>query len=104
VLNVRRNKMGYVNIKGSEVSPKFKFERVLDGASGEWDEGTPAWDIKYTWNGYDYESVGVVTAFTGDGVKATIEGYKTISGKDPFTVFEEAVKEAEDFNIEDFRR
>ena len=45
-----------------------------------------------------------MTAFTGDGVKATIEGYKTISGRDPFTVFEEAVKEAEDFNIEDFRR
>jgi len=96
--------MGYVNIKGSEVSPKFKFERTADGASGEWATHFPVWDIKYTWNGYDYESVGVVTAFTGDGVKATIEGYETVSGTDPFTVFEEAVKEAKDFDIEDFRR
>ena len=61
--------MGYVNIKGSEVSPNFKFERVVDGATGEWNKSFPAWDIKYTWNGWDYESVGVVTAFTGDGVK-----------------------------------
>ena len=99
--------MGYVNIKGSEVSPNFKFERVVDGATGEWNKSFPAWDIKYTWNGWDYETVGVVTAFIGDGVQATIEGYKTIwstSGKDPFTVLEEAVKEAKDFNIEDFRR
>jgi hypothetical protein len=96
--------MGYINIKGSEVSPNFKFERVVDGATGEWNKSFPAWDIKYTWNGWDYESVGVVTAFLGDGVKATIEGYKTISGRDPFTVFEEAVKEAKDFDIEDFRR
>ena len=96
--------MGYVNIKGSEVSPNFKFERVVDGATGEWNKSFPAWDIKYTWNGCDYENVGVVTAFTGDGVKATIEGYETVSGTDPFTVFEEAVKEAKDFDIEDFRR
>ena len=89
----------YVNNASSNVSARFQFERVKQ--AGEWSYDTPIWDIKYTEDGDHYHDVGCVTAFPGDGVQATIWNNDTISGSDPFEVFEKAVSVAkDDFDLE----
>lgn len=84
----------YVNRKGSDTSIRFSFERETQ--NGEWAYDLPIWNISYTEDGYNYSYVGCVTAFPGDSVKATIKGHDTVEGSDPFTVFEEAVANADE--------
>jgi hypothetical protein len=59
-----------------------------------WDTDTPIWNIKYTEDGYNYETVGCVTAFPLDGVNASVkwdgEDY-TISSDDPYKAFVDIV-------------
>jgi len=92
----------YVNKSGSNKSIRFSFERETQ--NGEWAYDLPIWNIKYTEDGFHYTTVGCVTAFPGDGVQATIRGYDTVKGVDPFTVFEDAVEAAADFDLEEFYR
>jgi len=87
----------YVNKAGSNKSNRFSFEREI--VDGEWAYDLPVWNINYTEDGYNYSYVGCVTAFPGDGVKATIRDM--VEGSDPFTVFEEAVAGADESRCEE---
>tara|TARA_A100001011_G_C14310213_1_gene845194 strand:+ start:3311 stop:3697 length:387 start_codon:yes stop_codon:yes gene_type:complete len=97
----------YVNVKGSDKSSYFLFEREGTGAF-DYHTERPIWNVKHTHNGYDYEVVGCVTAFDGDEVRCTFnlpdifnpsgeqdeDDYKeyTASGSHPFEAFENAIQ------------
>ena len=95
----------YVNVKGSDKSPYFLFEREGSGAF-DYHTERPIWNVKHTHNGYDYEVVGCVTAFDGDEVRCTFslpdnpygEQDKdalieySASGLHPFEAFENAIQ------------
>ena len=88
----------YVNKKDHPTNIHYSFERILSNKRTlhiyGWDTDTPIWNINYTEDGYNYETVGCVTAFPLDGVNASIkwndEDY-TISSDDPYKAFVDIV-------------
>ena len=91
----------YVNKTGSTQSARWLMERTV-GQDGEWQYDVPIWNIMYTEDGCDYHDVGTITAFSGDGVQATIWNQETVAGNDPYDVFEAAVGNASAFDLGDW--
>lgn len=95
----------YVNKAPHPTDIHFIFERGLSKSHFYgWNTDVPAWDIKFTLDGSNYENVGVITVFS-DGVKGslddTTDNLLDISGKDPFKLFVELVNKANFAKLEE---
>tara|TARA_R100001369_G_scaffold87302_1_gene122691 strand:- start:9 stop:329 length:321 start_codon:yes stop_codon:yes gene_type:complete len=81
----------YVNKKGHPTNSHYSFERIESNDRSlhmyGWNTDVPAWDIKYTEDGFNYKTVGCVTAFPLDGVQASIGDDLTCGDADPYNAF-----------------
>jgi hypothetical protein len=85
----------YVNKVGHPTNSHYSFERVPSNNTSlhmyGWNTNVPAWDIKYTSDGFNYECVGCVTAFPMDAVQASIKTScdtdLTVANDDPYKAF-----------------
>ena len=85
----------YVNKKSHPTNIHYSFERILSNKRTlhiyGWDTDTPIWNINYTEDGYNYKTVGCVTAFPMDEVQASIKTSNgvdfTVARNDPYEAF-----------------
>ena len=85
----------YVNKKSHPTNIQYSFERITTNNPSlhiyGWDTDTPIWNINYTEDGYNYKTVGCVTAFPMDEVQASIKTSNgvdfTVARNDPYEAF-----------------
>lgn len=95
----------YVNKAPHPTNIHFNFERQSSKQHMfGWNTDVPAWDIKFTLDGGNYQNVGVITVFS-DGVKGSLDDTTdtllNVSGTDPFELFVELVNKADFDKLED---
>ena len=95
----------YVNKAPHPTNISFNFERIESKKHMfGWNTDVPAWNIKFTLDGYNYQDVGVITVFE-DGVKGSLDdttnSLMNVSGNDPFELFVELVNKANVDKLED---